>query len=437
MPTAAYHTLGCKVNQYDTQAMEELLTEAGYETVPFSADADLYLVNTCTVTGTGDKKSLQTVRRLRREHPQSKIIICGCLAQLRGTSLLNTGADLILGTQRRGEIVSLLSRVMASGRPLCAVEPIAKNTPFENLCVSRQTEHTRAVLKIQEGCRNRCSYCIIPLVRGPIRSRPLPDIFAEAHRLSDAGFCEIVLTGIHISSYGRDLPEDISLTDVILRLQQVDKIRRIRLGSLEPTVVTPSFVSVIRQAPKLCPQFHLALQSGSDTVLQRMRRRYNTAQYLQAVENIRSVFPRAALTTDILTGFPGETEEEFRQTEEMIRRVGFARIHVFPYSPRPHTDAALMPLQLPDAVRQERARRLIAVGGETSAQYRRTWLNQETELLPEETVNGCWEGYTPEYLRVRISREQSCVSGVPVRIRIVSADQPTLMGEIISQPIPE
>ena len=431
MPTAAYHTLGCKVNQYDTQAMEELLSAAGYQTVPFSSDADVYLVNTCTVTGTGDKKSLQTVRRLRREHPNSKIIMCGCLAQLRGSELISTGADLILGTQRRSEIVSLLSEVFRERKPLCAVEPLGDRPIFEPLRISHQSDHTRAVLKIQEGCGNRCSYCVIPQVRGPIRSRPLPDILEEARRLSDAGFCEIVLTGIHLSSYGRDFPDGISLADVISSLQKVDGILRIRLGSLEPTVATPDFVRIIREADKVCPQFHLALQSGSDSVLRRMRRRYNTAQYMKAVDEIRCEFPHAALTTDILTGFPGETESEFLETAEMIRRVSFARIHVFPYSSRPNTDAALLPGQLPDSVRQERARKLIAVGEETARIYRESWLGQETVLLPEEMVNGCMEGYTPEYLRVRMPAGCRCLSGEPVRIRIVSVDQPTAVGEMI------
>ena len=431
MPTAAYHTLGCKVNQYDTQAMEELLSAAGYQTVPFSSDADVYLVNTCTVTGTGDKKSLQTVRRLRREHPKSKIIMCGCLAQLRGSELISTGADLILGTQRRSEIVSLLSEVFRERKPLCAVEPLGDRPIFEPLRISHQSDHTRAVLKIQEGCGNRCSYCVIPQVRGPIRSRPLPDILEEARRLSDAGFCEIVLTGIHLSSYGRDFPDGISLADVISSLQKVDGILRIRLGSLEPTVATPDFVRIIREADKVCPQFHLALQSGSDSVLRRMRRRYNTAQYMKAVDEIRCEFPHAALTTDILTGFPGETESEFLETAEMIRRVSFARIHVFPYSSRPNTDAALLPGQLPDTVRQERARKLIAVGEETARIYRESWLGQETVLLPEEMVNGCMEGYTPEYLRVRMPAGCRCLSGEPVRIRIVSVDQPTAVGEMI------
>ena len=250
-------------------------------------------------------------------------------------------------------------------------------------------------------------------------------------RLSDAGFREIVLTGIHLSSYGRDFADGISLSDVISSLQHVKNILRIRLGSLEPTIVNPDFVRVLRDADKVCPQFHLALQSGSDTVLRRMRRRYNMSQYLKAVDEIRFGFQHAALTTDILTGFPGETESEFRETEDMIRRVSFARIHVFPYSPRPNTDAASLPDQLPDSIRQDRARKLITVGEETARIYRESWLGLETVLLPEEIVNDCMEGYTPEYIRVRMPAGCRCVSGKPVRIRIVSVDQPTAVGEMI------
>ena len=432
MPTLACHTLGCKVNQYDTQAMEELLIAAGYHPVPFTAQADAYLLNTCTVTGSGDKKSIQLIRRIRREHPNSTLIVCGCLAQLQGEALLETGADLIIGTQCRSKIVQLLSQVISTGRPLCAVVPFPEYTPFECLDISSQREHTRAVLKIQEGCENRCSYCIIPQVRGPIRSRPLENIRAEACRLAGAGFCEIVLTGIHLSSYGRDLADGSSLMDVIQCLQNTDGVLRIRLGSLEPTIVTPSFVSSLQQAGKVCPQFHLALQSGSDAVLRRMRRRYNTAQYLTAVDLLRSAFPLAAMTTDILTGFPGESEAEFQETADMIRRVGFARIHVFPYSPRPNTPAAEMPGLLSDAVRQARARQLIAVGNESARQYRLSWLDRETVVLPEEIRKNCWEGYTPEYLRVRLPAGSPCVSGKPVFVRIVSADSEVLTGRIVS-----
>lgn len=431
MMTVAYHTLGCKVNQYDTQAMEELLSAAGFRTVPFSGPADIYLINTCTVTGTGDKKSLQLTRKLKREHPRCTLILCGCLAQLRGAELLSSGADLILGTQFRGRIVPLLKEVLASGQSRCAVEPLPEKMPYEPLHVTGCQEHTRAVLKIQEGCGNRCSYCVIPSVRGPIRSRPLDEIAAEAARLADAGFREIVLTGIHLSSYGKDFTPVRSLTDVLEMLERTDGILRIRLGSLEPGIATEAFASALGGFRKICPQFHLALQSGSDSVLRRMRRRYLTSGYLEAVDHLRAVFPHAAFTTDILTGFPGETEEEFNETRKFIRKVGFARIHVFPYSPRPGTPAAGMDGQLPDSLKQARSRALISLGREVALCYQRQWIGRETVLLPEERVDGSWEGYSPEYLRIRLDSGAECVSGEPVRVRIQSVSPRALGGVII------
>ena len=260
MPTIAYHTLGCKVNQYDTQAMEEILEKAGFQTVPFSSRADVYLINTCTVTGTGDKKSLQTVRRIRRMYPESRIVLCGCMAQLYGEELLSkTGADLIIGTQHRTSVAGLLQKVMDTGKPVCAVEPIREDICFEDLTVTRQNERTRAVVKIQEGCDNRCTYCIIPRVRGPIRSRLPEDICGEVRRLADSGFCEIVLTGIHLSSYGRDLNRSVNLNDVIDALQQIEGIIRIRLGSLEPVVVTKdtTWKSLLFRSSRLFPGTHL------------------------------------------------------------------------------------------------------------------------------------------------------------------------------------
>lgn len=431
MATVAYHTLGCKVNQYDTQAMEELLSSAGFRTVPFPGPADIYLINTCTVTGTGDKKSLQLTRKLKREHPECTLILCGCLAQLRGAELLSAGADLVIGTQFRSRIVSLLNEVLATGHPLSAVEPVSENMVYESLHVTGCQEHTRAVLKIQEGCGNRCSYCVIPSVRGPIRSRSPEDISAEAFRLANAGYREIVLTGIHLSSYGKDFNPRRSLLDVLEILERTDGILRVRLGSLEPGIATESFASALSGFHKICPQFHLALQSGSDSVLRRMRRQYLSAGYLEAVDHLRSVFPDAAFTTDILTGFPGETDEEFNETREMIRKVGFSRIHVFPFSPRPGTPASEMPGQLSDSLKQARSRELIALGKEVALCYQRRWIGRETVLLPEEQVNDCWEGYSPEYLRIRLNPEAVCVSGEPVRVRILSVSPHVLGGVMI------
>ncbi len=432
MPTAAFHTLGCKVNQYDTQAMLELFLAAGYEEVPFDGPADVYVLNTCTVTGTGDRKSLQLSRRIRRQHPGALLVLCGCLAQKQGEKLLKeTGADLVLGTQERGRVVALLEQVIREGKPLCAVSPLLPGMPFEPLAVSRLSGHTRAAVKIQEGCDNRCTYCIIPSVRGPVRSRPLSDLRQEILALRDAGFVEIVLTGIHLASYGRDLPDRPSLLDAIRVVHDVEGIRRIRLGSLEPVVATEAFCEGLRDLPGVCPQFHLALQSGSDTVLARMKRRYNTAQYLQAAERLRSVFPLAAFTTDVLTGFPGETEEEFRETQTFIEKMGYARIHVFPYSPREDTPAAVMPGQLSPAEKERRARELIALGERVSRRYLSLFELREAELLPEERIRGCWEGYTPEYIRVTLPPEASCRSGVPCRVRLTGYTGRGMSGELI------
>lgn len=427
MHTVAFHTLGCKVNQYDTQAMLEKFRAAGYAVVPFDGAADVYVLNTCTVTGTGDKKSMQLARRLRREHPESELVLCGCLAQRKGEELLSTGARLVLGTQRRGEVVALLEQAVSAGTQLCAVDALTQ-APFEPLSIADQEEHTRAILKIQEGCNNHCTYCIIPSVRGSIRSRSLTEIGQEARRLGEAGFTELVLTGIHLSSYGRELPEQATLLDAIAQVQQAPGVRRIRLGSLEPTIATPAFASALRDMDKVCPQFHLALQSGSDTVLARMARRYNTAMYLTGVENLRREFPDAAFTTDILTGFPGETEEEYEQTCEMIRRVGFAKIHVFPYSPREGTKAAAMPGQLPNAVKEARARSLIALGEEVGSQYRARFAGRTAQVLEEEEIApGVWAGYTPEYLRVEVADPQGA-PGVYRSVRLTPTEGETLRG---------
>lgn len=400
MRSVAFHTLGCKVNQYDSQAMLELFEQAGYEPRAFSEIADVYVVNTCTVTGTGDKKSLNAVRRCLRQNPAADVVIAGCLAQRDGERLLETGARLVIGNARRHEVVSLLEEAIEKGERLAAVENILR-VPYEPLTISRHEGHTRAVLKIQEGCDRYCTYCIIPSVRGGIRSRKPEEIAQEAQRLAQAGFGELVLTGIHLTSYGRDL-ENASLLDAI-RACDVPGVKRIRLGSLEPVIVTEAFVAALKQETKVCPQFHLALQSGSDAVLARMRRRYTTQDFRKAAALLRDAFPQCALTTDVITGFPGETEEEYQQTETFCREMGFARMHVFPYSARQGTPAAAMPQQVPRAIREERARRLIAVGRELSLAYRREWLGRKAEVLCEEAEEDLCRGYTREYLPCLVS----------------------------------
>ena len=414
MPTVAFHTLGCKVNQYDTQAMLECFVRAGYEVRPFTERADVYVVNTCTVTGTGDRKSMNAVRRAQRLNPEADIVIAGCLAQRDGEKLLDTGARLIIGASRRGEVVELLRQAQEEGRQIVAVQKDILRVPFENLTVSGDMDRTRAVIKIQEGCDRYCTYCIIPSVRGGIRSREPADIRAEAIRLANAGFRELVLTGIHLTSYGRDL-ENTTLLDGI-RAARAPGVKRLRLGSLEPVIATEDFARSLQKIPEICPQFHLALQSGSDAVLKRMRRRYTTAEFARSADILRKAFPGCALTTDVITGFPGETEEEFAQTMDFVRTIGFARIHVFPYSARQGTPAASMPHQVPKAVREERARVLIAEGRKAAADWAKTQLGRVRPVLVEDRdENGVPRGYTPEYAQVRVSEG---IQGEIVNVRL-------------------
>lgn len=396
MRTVAFHTLGCKVNQYDSQAMLELFEQAGYEPRDFSEPADVYVVNTCTVTGTGDKKSLNAVRRALRTNPSAEVVIAGCLAQRDGEKLLETGARLVIGNARRGEVVRLLEEAVAKGQRVAAVTDILR-TPYEPLRVSSQEGRTRAVLKIQEGCDRYCTYCIIPYVRGGIRSRAPEDIRQEVVRLAQAGFQELVLTGIHLTSYGREL-DGKTLLDAV-RVCDAEGVRRIRLGSLEPVIVTEAFVEALQKEEKVCPQFHLALQSGCDTVLKRMRRRYTTDEFRRACALLREAFPGCAITTDVITGFPGETEAEFAQTMDFCREIGFARMHVFPYSARQGTPAAKMSDQVPKNLREERARTLIAAGAEMARQYRESQIGSIVEVLVEEIDGeGNGHGYTRQYI---------------------------------------
>lgn len=425
--TVCFTTLGCKVNQYDTQAMLEQFEQKGYRAAEPGAAADVYVVNTCTVTGTGDKKSLQIIRRCRRRNPQAQLVVTGCLAQRLGEKLRDTGARLILGNQYRARVVELLEKAVAENTQIVAVEAV-EGVPYEMLSIHSHEGHTRAVMKIQEGCDNRCTYCIIPSVRGSIRSRPLQAIREEAQALAQAGFQELVLTGIHLTSYGRDLADHPSLAQAV-KAACVEGVTRIRLGSLEPRVAGEAFVQELCQLPQLCPQFHLALQSGSDSVLRRMKRGYNTTQFMAAVERIRAAWPMAAFTTDVIVGFPGETEEEFEQTLRFCQSVGFARLHVFPFSPRETTPAAQMPDQIAESVKADRVRRLIALGDRLAADYRRGFLGQTVPVLVEEPDHdGGMAGYTPEYIHVRVPGGKS---GSIVSVRLTALTEEGMTGEIV------
>jgi threonylcarbamoyladenosine tRNA methylthiotransferase MtaB len=429
--TVRFYTLGCKVNQYDAEAMLEQFLVHGYRTQDDGLPADVYVVNTCMVTGTGEQKSMQAVRRFRRENPDGELIITGCLAQHKGEQLRATGARLILGVQYRGEVVRLFENALEENTQTVAVESL-QHAAFEPLSIRGHQGHTRALMKIQEGCDNRCTFCIVPSVRGGIRSRPIEDIRREAEALSAAGFQEVVLTGVHLSSFGRDLPDKPSLAAAIAAAAEADGIRRIRLGSLEPVIVDDVFLQAIVKQEKLCPQFHLALQSGSDTVLARMKRRYNTEQFLRAAQKLRDGFPDAALTTDVIVGFPGETQSEFAQTVAFCRTVGFMKIHVFPYSAREGTPAAAMPDPVPKHVKDERVKQLMQAAGELSRAYRQRMLHTvQPVLIEERRHDGILAGYTPQYISVVLPHGRV---GEIVSARLTALTKEGMRGEAVEIP---
>ena len=413
MRTIAACTLGCKVNQYDTEAMLESFERAGYAVVPFGRRADVVLVNTCTVTGTGDQKSRKLIRRAARENPGCAIIACGCLAQRDAQALLAMdNVRLVIGVQRRSEVVELLERALAQDEPIDAVAPL-KGAGFENLFVSRHEGKTRATMKIQEGCDRWCSYCIIPSVRGPVRSMPLKDVRAEAGRLAASGYREIVVTGIHLASYGRGTGE--TLIDAIRAVHSAPGVERVRLGSLEPVVVTEDFARELSEMPGLMRQFHLSLQSGSEAVLRRMHRRYTPGEYRLAADTLRRFMPDCAVTTDIIVGFPGETEAEFEETLAFAREVRLARIHVFPYSRRTGTLADRMPGQVDEAVKHARARKLIELGNELERQFVSGLIGTVQPVLFEQPAGDeLAEGYTSQYVRVRAKARPGALQNVRI-----------------------
>lgn len=398
MKVAAY-TLGCKVNQYDTNAMMELLRAAGFRQVEFGQQADVYLINTCTVTNMADKKSRNMIRRIHSRYPEAVICVCGCLSQRDSEGILAMeGVGAAVGTEDRGNIVAIVKDCL-NGIQARGVRELGKQEPFEELSVHTSGELTRGYIKIQEGCNNFCSYCIIPYVRGRVRSRSKQSILKEAHALAGNGALEIVLTGIHISSYGQDT--GASLLEMLSELNAVEGVRRIRLGSLEPHILQKPFLSKLRGLQKICPHFHVSLQSGCDSILKKMNRKYTSQEFAAYIQNIREVYERPAVTTDVITGFPGETDEDFEATVRFARQVEFARMHVFPYSQREGTPAATMAGAIPMHVRRERANRLIKAGKEMEQEYAAQFLGTAQDVLFEqETKEGLCEGYTDRYLRV-------------------------------------
>ena len=396
----AFYTLGCKTNQYETQAMERLLLEKGHQIGHFEEVCDGYVINTCSVTAVADKKNRAVIRRCRRDNPQAVIAVCGCYSQHDPEAVRALGIDVIGGSGQRQAFVEMLLEAAGEKRHEEQVDNALRRREFECLPAGGLEERTRAMLKVQDGCVNFCTYCIIPYTRGPIRSAPLEAAVAQARELARGGYREIVLTGIEIAGWGADLPGKPELTRLIEEICKAVPALRIRLGSLEPRVVTEDFCRRLSGFSNLCPQFHLSMQSGSDTVLERMKRKYDTTRYYQSVELLRKYFPECAVTTDMIVAFPGETEEEFAESLAFIRKCAFADMHIFPYSRRPGTPADKMPGQHNNATKEARSRAAIAVAEEMSRAYRGSFLGRSLEVLFEEKDGECYTGHAPNYIKV-------------------------------------
>ena len=421
MKSVALHNLGCKVNSYEMDVMQQRLQDRGYKIVPFDAAADIYIINTCTVTNIADRKSRQMIHRARRCNPDAVVVAVGCYVQTAAGEALEDGTvDIAVGNNRKKDIVPIIEEYLKT-REQPRVEKIDINNTreYEEMQLTRTAEHTRAYIKIQDGCNQFCSYCIIPYARGRVRSRAEEDILQEVRGIVAAGYREIVLTGIHISSYGLDRG-GLELLQLIRKLHEIDGLKRIRLGSLEPRIVTEQFARQLSALPGLCPHFHLSLQSGSDAVLGRMNRHYTAGEYFQTTEILRNCFRDPAITTDVIVGFPGETEEEFRETEAFVRKVNFYEMHIFKYSRRQGTRAAMMEGQLTEAEKGRRSAVLAQAEEEMSRSYRAGWLNRETGVLFEEkkqVAGGTyWIGHTPQYVKVAMEAgENADLSGKIVR----------------------
>ena len=435
----AFLTLGCKVNSYETEAMQALLLAAGATVVEFNEKADIYVVNTCSVTNMADRKSRQMLHRAKKNNPDAVVVAAGCYAQTaEETAMKETGIDVVIGNNQKKQIVEILENYM-EGVENKRLE-IGKETEYEELSLDTQVEHTRAYIKIQDGCNQFCSYCIIPYARGRIRSRNPQDVVAEVKRLAANGYQEIVLTGIHLSSYGRTSYEKLTeesgqpLLELIQQINQVEGIRRIRLGSLEPRIITEKFVKTLCECKTVCPHFHLSLQSGSDTVLARMNRKYTTEEYARSVDILKKYYEAPAITTDIIVGFPQETEEEFAETMEFAKRIGFSKIHVFKYSRRKGTVADKMSGQIAEQVKTERSEQLMALEASLGEAYREQFLGKEECVLFEESavVDGetCQVGYNERYVRIAAKTGQDLSNCIKtVKIVEKAREQETLIAQ--------
>lgn len=428
MKRAASFALGCKVNQYESEAIAELFQEKGYEIVSIEEEADVYVINTCTVTNFGDKKSRQLIRKVKRQNENAIVAVVGCYAQTAPQELMQVeGVNLVIGTKDRAQIVEMVENYKMENGVENHVSDIMKERVFEPLSIQKLANRTRAYLKIQDGCSQYCSYCIIPYARGPIRSREPQEVIAEVKRLAENGFKEVVLTGIHVASYGKDR-RDTSLLEILRQVHEVEGIERIRFSSIEPNVVTEEFAQAIADMPKVCDHFHLSLQSGCDKTLKEMNRKYDTEKYRQAAAILRKYLPEVALTTDIIAGFPGETEEDFQASYDFAKEIGFAKIHAFPYSPKRGTPAAARKDQLLNAVKAERSHRLIELSDQMADDFIQAYVGKDVEVLYERAVGeGVYEGHTTNYIKVRGTSEKDLTNQI-CKTHIIKAENEELFG---------
>ena len=424
----AIYTLGCKVNQYETQAMEQELTRRGHEIVPFDGAADAYIVNTCSVTAVSDKKSRQMIRRCRKLNEHAVVAACGCYVQTHSDEAAGLGLDLIAGTGDRMAFLDLLEQAAREKEPLTLLDDALRRRAFEVLPAGGMAERTRAMLKVEDGCVNFCTYCIIPYARGPVRSLPKAEAVAQTRRLREEGYRELVITGIEISGWGHDLKNGETLIDLLEAVSEAAGDMRLRLGSLEPRTITEDFCRRAARLANLCPHFHLSMQSGCDDTLRRMNRKYDTARFYESVSLLRQYFDRPAITTDLITGFPGETEEEFAQTLAFIERCGFAAMHIFPYSVRPGTKAAAMPDQCTAAVKEQRAARAAETAERMKQAYLRGCIGQTYPVLFEQEKNGLYVGHAPNYCQVGVRGED--LHNIIHDVRIVEVTEDILIGEL-------
>ncbi|MGN7453576.1 tRNA (N(6)-L-threonylcarbamoyladenosine(37)-C(2))-methylthiotransferase MtaB [Paenibacillus pasadenensis] len=437
MPSVALHTLGCKVNFYDTEAIWQLFKNEGYEQVDFDTDkADVYLINTCHVTNTGDKKSRQVIRRAIRRNPDAVIAVTGCYAQTSPAEILDIpGVDLVIGTQDRERMMDYVRQVQAERVPVNAVRNIMKTREFEELDVPDFADRTRAFLKIQEGCNNFCTFCIIPWSRGLSRSRDPQSVVAQARKLVEAGFKEIVLTGIHTGGYGDDL-DNYKLSDLLWDLDKVDGLERIRISSIEASQIDEDMIEVLNKSPKMCRHLHVPLQAGDDTVLKRMRRKYTTEEYAATIRRLHEAMPGVAITTDVIVGFPGESEEQFEAGYAYMKELGFSEMHVFPYSKRTGTPAARMEDQVDEAVKNERVHRLIDLSETMQLAYAEKYVGQTLGVIPElehkgsAPGSGLMMGYTDNYIQVVFEGDESMI-GKLCRVEITEAGVNESRGRLV------